>query len=238
MKIGLLADIHGNADALAVVLSDARRKNVKQLIMAGDLVGYYYDVSRVLDLLGEWTWHGVRGNHEDMIEDHLSGGSEAIKSRYGSGLARGIESLSKDRLAMLRHLDMKREVRLDGRALLVCHGSPWDTNAYVYPTAKSELRRKMARTAGQVDVVVFGHTHYPVTWTEVRDDGKPIILVNPGSVGQPRDRKPGACYAILDTATLSIEQFRVPYDRSSIVAACRRNDPELPHLTEVLSRDG
>ena len=69
MKLALLADIHGNADALEAVLAAARRRGAKRLLCAGDFVGYYYEPARCFELLDAWRLDAVRGNHEDMFRD-------------------------------------------------------------------------------------------------------------------------------------------------------------------------
>jgi len=61
-------------------------------------------------------------------------------------------------------------------------------------------------------------------------------VINPGSVGQPRDRRPGACWALWNTETMKIELRREQYDRTALVEACRRIDPQLPFLVDVLER--
>ena len=81
------------------------------------------------------------------------------------------------------------------------------------------------------DLVVFGHSHYPVLW---REGG--CIVVNPGSVGQPRDRRPGACWALWDTASHAVTLHRESYDAAPLIAEARRRDPQLPYLWKVLTR--
>ena len=232
MKIALLADIHANADALSAVLAAAKVADVDQILVAGDTIGYYYQPDRVFKLLQEWSWTMVRGNHEEMLRDWLAGqGQDDIRRRYGTGLAEAARCLTARQIEDLLALPPTRELQVDGRRVLLCHGSPWDLNAYVYPDAADEVPRRMA--AGGHDLVVFGHTHYPVVWE--LDSAR---VVNPGSVGQPRDRKPGACWAIWDTQADTVVLRREPYDVSRITAECCRRDPHLPYLADVLARTG
>ena len=77
----------------------------------------------------------------------------------------------------------------------------------------------------------MGHTHYRLT----RTSGSTTI-VNPGSVGQPRDRQPGAAWALLETETGTCRAFIEPYDTAPIEAQARVTDPHLPYLWEVLNR--
>ena len=95
MKIGLLSDIHANAHALEAVLKSAKKKNVEKLLCCGDYVGYYYEPDRVIDLLDEWDWDGISGNHETMLLDWLNEKNRnEIIVKYGSGISTAAEQLS------------------------------------------------------------------------------------------------------------------------------------------------
>jgi len=231
MKVGLLADIHGNADALAVVLDAARTHGVERILFAGDYVGYYYEPDRCLDLLSEWDVTSVRGNHEDMLEGLLAHPScaEAIRKLYGSGLATAGHVLSESQLAFLTALPVRQTLEIGGASVLLCHGAPWDTNQYVYPDADAALLSRFG--AVEADYVVMGHTHYSFT-----APSGAVRLINPGSVGQPRDRRPGAAWGLLDTTTREYYSRIEPYDVSRVASRSRETDPHLPYLWEVLAR--
>ena len=229
MKVALLSDIHGNAPALSAVLSAAASEGVSLLLCCGDYVGYYYDPEMVFDLLDGWSWLGVRGNHEDMLERWLAGeGRPEVAARYGSGVAKAAQ-MRGERLSQVLSLPKMRNSRIEGRRVLVCHGAPWDGDAYVYPDAPPEVWHRMAASGD--DLVVYGHTHYPV----VRQ-AEGTLVVNPGSVGQPRDRRPGACWALWDTETMSVALRRENYDAGAVAARCAVEDPHLPAIAQVLTR--
>ncbi len=231
MKVGLLGDIHANAGALAAVLSAARELGVSRLLVTGDLVGYYFQPDTVLHQLADWPLSIVRGNHEEMLAiariDAVA--RESIAQRYGSGIAVALERLSQAHLDWLCGLPHPVEVELEGCRILLCHGSPDKVDRYVYPDAPDV---NVGPVAGQrVDLVVSGHTHYPM---DRMVDG--VRFVNPGSVGQPRNRQRGAHWAIFDTRTRHIQFRQEPYDQEALVAECRRRHPDLPYLAEVLER--
>jgi putative phosphoesterase len=229
MKIALLSDIHANDIALAAVLAAARADGVEQLICCGDFVGYYYEPGQVLSLLDAWPWIGIRGNHEDMLSKWLDGvGHAEIHDRYGSGIAVAAE-LPRATLDRLLELPERKELDIDGHRVLLCHGSSWDQNRYVYPNAADHDRCRMA--ANGEDLVVFGHTHYPVVW-QVNH----TTVVNPGSVGQPRDRKPGASWALWDTITMTVRLRRTEFDFEAVAGRAAQLDPQLPYLSDVLRR--
>ena len=83
MKVALIADIHGNSVALDSALADIDNMGVLQILVAGDLVGYYYDPQSVLDSLNARLWHGVRGNHEDML---VIGSMEKGNMKFGKSM--------------------------------------------------------------------------------------------------------------------------------------------------------
>lgn len=231
MRLGLIGDIHGNAGALKAVLEAARVEGIDALCVTGDLVGYYYEPDRVLDLLADWTYCAVRGNHEDMLlamerDPRLR---TYYLAKYGSGLEHALEKLDQDALTVLERLPRTRMLDFAGRSLLLAHGTPWDTDEYLYPDAAPAIMERVAESGA--DFIVLGHTHHQFD-REV--SGR--LIVNPGSVGQPRDRKPGAAWSILEVETGSITHRRENYDIGVVMAAARHYDPDLPYNWTVLSR--
>ncbi len=231
MKIGLIGDIHGNDIALKAVLDAAVDAKVDRLLVTGDLVGYYFAPLNVLTLLDSWQYDIVRGNHEEMLlkartnDDYLT----KIEARYGSGIRIALEQLSSEQLDIICSLPHPLELDIDGCQILLSHGSPWDINHYIYPNADQQ---KIAKNLSPIyNLVVTGHTHYPM----LMEFGN-TKLINPGSVGQPRDRKPGACWAIFNTDDQSIQFRRENYDSSSLIRECQLRHPELPYLSDVLWR--
>ena len=230
MRVGLLADIHANAGALDAVLRAAQRESVDELLIAGDFVGYYYAAGDVLSMLGDWNWHGVRGNHEDLLSVWRAGDrQEEIVESWGSGLKKAAEDLATSELNFLCELPHPLNIVVGGKSVVLCHGSPWNIDAYIYPDAEATVKALYATI--DADLVVAGHTRYPDRWTAGE-----VSIVNPGSVGQPRDRRPGACWTLWDTVTNEIEFRRETYDTAPLSAACRRMDPHLPYLADVLTR--
>jgi predicted phosphodiesterase len=102
----------------------------------------------------------------------------------------------------------------------VCHGSLWAVDEYVYPNYRNFERFVDIKA----DVVVMGHTHIPM----MRQAGR-VLLINPGSCGQPRDGNPLASYALVDTETYQVEIRRIPYDVDIIChrILAERLDPKL-----------
>lgn len=231
MKLGLIGDIHGNHIALKAVLTAARACGVERLLVTGDLVGYYFWPKEVLELLAPWDKVVVRGNHEEMLRMALADASllPAMEQRHGGGIRVALETLAQEQIDWLASLPISRKIRVGECRVLLCHGAPWDPNHYVYPDAGREVIERCCDD--ESDVIVLGHTHYPMH----RKCGRTAI-VNPGSTGQPRNRQPGAHWAILDTATGSVEHRVEGYDAAPILAQCRDRHPDLPYLRDVLVR--
>ena len=233
MIIGLIADIHANANALEAVLKSAREKNVEKLLCCGDYVGYYYEPDKVIALLDEWDWDGISGNHETMLLDWLNEKNRnEIMVKYGSGILIAAKNLTHEAAARLYELPTITKLNIDNYKILLCHGSPWNMDIYIYPDAEKKIIDKMFNHDPDFDVLVYGHTHYPVIWEQ---NSKKII--NPGSVGQPRDRKPGASWVLWDSNTNDVNFFRERYDTNPVIEMCRKYNPDIKYLAEVLVRE-
>ena len=140
-----------------------------------------------------------------------------------------IDLLSERQLNYLISLPKSLTFKADERTVLLCHGSPWDTDQYVYPNTNHEIMNRCVNT--DYDLVIMGHTHYPMI-KKINN----TVLLNPGSVGQARDRKPGACWAIYDSENGDIKLKREQYDYMSVASEAKLLHPELPYLSEVLLR--
>ncbi|MFB6110203.1 MAG: metallophosphoesterase [Halodesulfurarchaeum sp.] len=218
MQIGLISDIHANHVALEAVLADM--PPVDRIVCAGDLVGYNPWPAAVLETIREREIPCVQGNHDRMVasERNFAGNEMA---RAGVRLAR--EQLSPEQIEYLADLPTERRL-FDGRVAIV-HGHPDDPDHYTFPEEFGP------HLLGEESVLVLGHTH--VQHVESTEAG---IVLNPGSVGQPRDRDPQAAYAVLDLDALSVETHRVPYDISRVEQAVMEAD--LPPETAKRLHEG
>jgi predicted phosphodiesterase len=235
MRVGLTADAHGNLAGLDAVL--AAMGSVDALLYLGDVLGYYFEPAATLRRLRERNAICLLGNHDAYFLDHLGvrpGGDlrvpsrEAYRAKYGPALEIAARELTSEEIEWLAALPSRRDLVFDEVRVLAVHGSPWRTvDEYVYPDYPSFERFASLDT----DAVVMGHTHRPL----VRTEGS-VLLVNPGSCGQPRDGDPRAAYAILETQPLSCKPGRAEYDVASLLNRCRAVAPDTPLLTEILER--
>jgi predicted phosphodiesterase len=224
MRIAVLSDIHSNIVALDAVL--AHLGSVDAVWHLGDVVGYGPEPDAVVERLIAIGAVGVRGNHDAAA----AGGREIDYFNPDARSAmewtrRRITDMTRDWLAALP------ERRVEGDTTLV-HGSPRDP-IWEYVTSLSVARagmEVMTTTLG-----LHGHTHVPVAFviTDGRlaalvpsdgstvDLGDRVALINPGSVGQPRDEDPRASYLVLDQERRSVTWHRVEYDIDAVATAMR-----------------
>lgn len=224
MRIAVLSDIHSNLVALDAVLAAAGE--VDAIWQLGDIVGYGPEPDAVVARLRERGAVGVRGNHDAAA----CGGSEI--DWFNPDARRAMEwtrtATSSDSVAWLRALPDRLSI---GGADLV-HGSPREP-LWEYVTSVPLARANLAVLEHPIGL--HGHTHIPGAFVE--DDGRIGVvephdgsslelrgrraLLNPGSVGQPRDGDPRAAYSILDPEAGSISWHRVAYDIATVQAAMR-----------------
>lgn len=231
MRLALLSDIHANLPALEAVVKSLAAQRCDSVIVAGDSVGYYFWPKEVFSLLNEISAVSVAGNHEVMLTNSRVDSTllEENVARYGSGLLRCLTDLSSSQLDQIDALPHTLIMETMNGKVLICHGSPTNVDEYIYPdTSLTHLRPYVS---DDVRWVVMGHTHYPMD----RSEGG-VTFINPGSVGQPRNGKPGAHWATLDTETGKIDFFTEQYDTTMVVNWARKLHPELPYLSEILSR--
>jgi putative phosphoesterase len=232
MKVAILSDIHANIYALESVLADCTEESVSHFIVAGDLVGYYYWPQPVVQrLMHDTRFTCIRGNHEDILAETLVCpiAADRYRRKYGSGYDVCRESLSNDELQWLLHLPAKAELILGEAHFSVHHGSPVATDEYIYPDATAEV---LARCHDSRDFTVLGHTHYPFVHLL---EGS--VLLNPGSVGQPRDFGGRASYALIDLSNRTLRFKRVLYDFSLVVTAASLHDPQVEYLQNIMTRN-
>jgi predicted phosphodiesterase len=231
----VLSDIHSNLEAFQAVLADMRTICFERMICLGDVAGYAASPKDCLDLVRTLEIEVLQGNHDFAVIDDailLDMSGPAVASiRYAR------EQLSPSRRDFLAALPM---VATHGELQFV-HSSLDHPEAWTYLRRKPEIR---AHFAAQTHPVCFcGHTHIPAVFQlnsageidslgssgriELPAEGK--ILINAGSIGQPRDRNPDACYVVYETATHTVEFRRVAYDIHA--AQARILEAHLPKIT-------
>ncbi|MFB6283884.1 MAG: metallophosphoesterase [Halobacteria archaeon] len=217
MLIGLISDVHGNLPALDTVLDDM--PDVGVILHAGDVIGYNPYPGKVIERFQEKEIKTISGNHDRALS---TGSTFGFHSAAGQALEWTEKQLSEEEIEFIKSLPVK-ENYLDG-SIVVAHGSPDNPDKYVYP------REFSPRLLDTENLLVLGHTH--VQGSQEFDSG---TVVNPGSVGQPRDGDPRSGYAVFDTDTGDLSLERVEYPVEEVQERIR--DAKLPmSLAERLSQ--
>ena len=227
MCIAVFSDIHGNLPALQAVLDDIHRQRVDAVYCLGDLVGYAPFPNEVTERIRREQIPTIMGNYDDGVgfdrDECGCAYREADEQRRGQQSLEWTKArVTAENKAFLRSLVPEIRTQIDGKRLLLVHGSPRKMNEYLFEDRPISSFERLAASSN-ADLIVFGHTHKPY----VKRIGD-VWFVNVGSVGKPKDGDSRACYAVLDvTADPPASFLRVPYDIETVTRAIR--DSELPH---------
>jgi diadenosine tetraphosphatase ApaH/serine/threonine PP2A family protein phosphatase len=221
MRYLVISDIHANLEAYETVMTASRNIGWDRVVVLGDLVGYGGDPNAIVDRVRELEPHAlIRGNHDKVGSGiETADGFNAVAR---SAIRWTYETLTDFNRAWLAALPAG-PVDVDG-AFEICHGTPFDEDAYVF----DDLDALRALHASRRGLCLFGHTHVQVGYSlarnqfgvETNGDSRPYdialkpetkYLINPGSVGQPRDGDPRAGFAIVDAAKVTVTIHRIPY---------------------------
>ncbi len=229
MRYLILSDIHANLDAFDAVLAAAPDSQWDRVLVLGDLVGYGAEPNAVIErVLALEPLVTIRGNHDKAacwIENAADFNHVARAAAIWTN-----EMLTPEHRVYLERLPAG-PISID-EGVEICHGAPFDEDHYIFGLDDAAD----ALDAASRPLCLFGHTHLPIIYRRGADGDVPLVpepdasvrveleagtryLVNPGSVGQPRDGDPRAGYAILDAEARAITLFRIEYP---VEAAQRR----------------
>jgi len=218
----ILSDMHGNWEAFSAVLRRVRRKRFDATLVLGDLVGYGAAPNQVVDAVRELPGRVlmVRGNHDKVVAGIESG--ENFNHAALAAARWTAEHLTPGNFRFVHELPRGPSGVLP-EGFTICHGSPLDEDTYVF----SLFEAAEIFEFHSADVVFFGHTHVPSIFVKQKNDIRIALLrgekgtiyiepgfrylINPGSIGQPRDRDPRAAYMTYDTEKGVVRWFRVAY---------------------------
>jgi putative phosphoesterase len=231
MKVCVIADIHGNYDALKKCIQEAQNLNIKKFLCLGDYVGYYYEPHKCIDLLLDINATCIRGNHEEMLLDAIKNKHrlEYYTSKYGNGIKIALKKLKKKHLDFLKKLPKTKRITIKKKKILLCHGSPWKINEYIYPNKFDKFKVKLNKY--NFDNILVGHTHIQM---KKRINSK--IILNPGSVGQPRDGEGLAKWLIIDFSNMKYEFKKTFFDKKKIVKQILKHDNTKKNLLKYFTK--
>jgi predicted phosphodiesterase len=219
MRIAIISDIHGNLEALEAVFEDIQDQQIDQVVCLGDIVGYGANPNECLELVRERCSDILLGNHDAAAVGLLSTKHFNIHAKIA--IEWTTNTLSKESHSYLQSLPLRKT---DGENTYV-HATPYEPNMWYYITSLEEAAFNFQFFETQFCFI--GHTHIPIIIVldrekelYVHQDGQIDygrleacrLLINVGSVGQPRDRNPNSCYGILDSEKGIFAHQRVSYD--------------------------
>ena len=228
MKLGIFSDIHGNVYAFEKMLQLLLKERCDRHIFLGDICGYYCYNDEIIDFLrlNHRCLISILGNHDKMFLDTLL--DRDLEKKYIHKF--GHSSLHLKKNIKRKNIDFLKELPssyfISNFNLGFFHGSPWDhLEGYVYPDSSFTDFKKL-----KYKLVFLGHTHYSM----MARCGK-VTIINPGSVGQPRDGN-NPSFAVYDTDSNKIAIKRFTYDSRVLIKEIKRRKESKPFLIEVLGR--
>ena len=229
MKIVVFSDIHGNLEAFKKFLKDISAIKVDFYIFCGDIFGYYYNQNEIINILKKMNnLFYVIGNHDKMFLDLLDKkvSLKKIVEKYGKSYEMSLINIDHNNIEFLRSMPENIEIVIDNKKIYVCHGTIEDNiNGRLYPDNNILIPDTL-----KVDYIIYGHTHYRMN---KQISGTKII--NPGSLGQPRDGFNNS-YLIIDTER-DTEVFRtIDYSKNKLLNQINNFDPHNRYLKDILFR--
>ena len=227
MRIAIFSDVHGNRPALESVLADIATKHVDAVYCLGDLVGYGASPNECAARIRADRIPTVMGNYDDGVgfdrDECGCAYRDPMDQELGNrSLAWTRAQTTPENKAFLRTLLPEIRFSVDGRRILLVHGSPRRPYLFEYILEEDQARGHLDHLGDRL--CFYGHTHLPRIFTQAGEFVPPVepetawfelapsALVNPGSVGQPRDGHPDAAFAVVDLEQRAVQFGRVPYD--------------------------
>ena len=227
--IAVISDIHSNKEALEAVLRDISAQGIRDVVCLGDVVGYASGARAVVKLVRDMQCPTLLGNHDEAVVDGLL--PEEFNEAAKAGVDFAAARLKPDEVEWLRSLP--RTLERDGMTFV--HASLAQPGFWHYVIDSEDARAHFRKQS--THLAFCGHTHRPAVWWQephgarigcCHGDGTRAIprlgkvLVDVGSVGQPRDADPRACYAIYDANEETVEFRRIAYDIKRVQKKIRR----------------
>lgn len=229
MKILILSDIHANWHALEAILD---KESYDALIFLGDVVDFGPSPRNCINFLmksSKGHFWGVRGDHDHALAYGINSKCPGelntlsdITREWGEGF------LSSEEVGFLRRLPLRNEFTIETMNFELVHGSDLDSRKFCKCQAKIEDSDEIKNGSDDINFILLGHSHKPF----IKTVGNTTIL-NPGSVGQPRDRNPKASYAVIENGNAYIR--RISYDIERTVNELERSALPRPLTNQLTS---
>lgn len=229
MKVAIISDIHANLEAL-----DSLPEDYDYLLCAGDLVDYGPDPNGALDFVRRYAHVIVRGNHDQAAGYRVDCGCSYVMKELSAATRQLVwQTLPVDDIDYLKQLPLDQELALGGHSFYLTHAVPGNLFRYLEADISDDELRKML-TVTSAQVIIWGHTHKP--WIR-KLDGR--LIINPGSLGQPRDGNPQCSYAVWEDGKATI--IRRDYDRQTTINKLKQSplkSQQKNQLIKMLQKGG
>ena len=229
MKICAFSDIHGNGPAFRVAYDMIISEQSDLNVFLGDLCGYYFDQKEIFFMLQTIpNLIALKGNHDLIFLNIIIKKDEELRNAYLKKYGNSMENLlGQDTEEFIQRLSGLPESYIHANSgLAFYHGSPWDSlDGYVYPDSPLEKFLDYPDS-----LFILGHTHYPMIRTI---DEK--LIVNPGSLGQPRNGG-WPTFAVIDYSSKKVIFREISYNKTELVSQINEIDGHNQYLKEVLFR--
>lgn len=231
MEYALISDIHSNIEAFDGVLADIDSRHPgARIVCAGDVVGYGPDPLSCINRLVEREAICVIGNHDEMVIGRRGFGRCVYAGITAVVWTR--KNLPANALAYLDALPGYLDIT---PGVVVCHGTLQNADTYIdNATVAEETLGQLQHIRPEANILICGHTHHAAVYSarsgfspvqaqsECHLEGNLPCIINPGAVGQSRDGKPLARYAILDTTEMTVSFRELSYDHEATIRKLRR----------------
>lgn len=230
MRFIVFSDLHGNSDALDAFLNQIQQESYDRLIFCGDIFGYYYNQHEIiarLEQLEDLIW--LKGNHDEYFLELFYGKKpeDDFVKKYGHSYSDVKNRFSKSECEKIERLKSECVISEQDCKIGIFHGTPQNSlEGRLYPRDLIED----PQIYQQYDIVILGHTHCRMK----RSEGNTLV-VNSGSLGQPRDGS-GFGYAVIDTTERMVQFENITLNTTALYGQIDQYDPELKKLKSVLER--
>jgi diadenosine tetraphosphatase ApaH/serine/threonine PP2A family protein phosphatase len=216
MVYGIISDIHSNLEAITAVMGELTRRGTNKIACLGDTVGYGANPNECCDLVRNTADYVVRGNHDAGSTGLIS------PSNFNRPAIHACAWTSKILSAENRKWLTELPFLIDNEEGTLTHGAPSNPQAWKYVISLGDAVTEFE--SSDFDICFVGHSHCPVIFAEhkgrysVIEDSTFTLasdaryIINPGSVGQPRDGNSRASFAVYDSSKRQVQIIRVPYD--------------------------
>ncbi|MHA2156781.1 MAG: metallophosphoesterase family protein [Candidatus Hodarchaeales archaeon] len=228
--IAVISDVHANLSAFRAVLTDIHKHKINRIYCLGDLVGYYTEPVPTIHLALARCEVVIKGNHDQAAA--LGDVPVYYRDVSQPAIEFTTQGLTVNERKILHGLPLMYTLYLDNHKAMMIHGGPeYPLDQYIYPKDEEDISSTFDfMDLIEIDILFLGHTHIPL----IRQQDKSIIL-NPGSVGQPRDGDNRASYVLFDMESFNTKFIRVPYDPTQTIAGIKKHHLSLELADRLLA---